>query len=221
MGVWRDFKITSPEDQTKFILPLNRLSEQIVRDQRMIVDTNVDYPNVYPATWEVTKVHRLAPNGVTRITLAEDRFDQFKDYPDYDENGNIVGFYADYYSSTIPPMPEPKPQIIKPQIHGEITWSGLKPEIKLGGSYKTFTVNFYNTKNELVDLPDGIWKLEIDDFEVPEDDYTVLNSIESTSLSSNQIKIKFANNRDYLGKIMKLSYVSSCSCELLVELKAL
>ena len=36
-----DFKIQSPEDQQKFIVPLNRDSETLFYSQRMIIDNNV------------------------------------------------------------------------------------------------------------------------------------------------------------------------------------
>ena len=131
-GLWTDYKITSIEDQQKFTVPLNDITEHLWYNQRMIIDAKV---STEPRAWEISKINRISPNGLVEVTLAQDSFDQNHDYIERDSNGNIIGMWADYYRTIV------KEEIVTDKeinYYSSITYSGVKPQIKIGGTYKKF-----------------------------------------------------------------------------------
>lgn len=201
-GVWTDYKITTIEDQQKFVVPLNRISEKLFHNQRMIIDARVE---TEPIAWIITKVKRLASNGLARITLAQDKFDQHHDYIERDEYGNIIGMWCDYFNSDIDINQEKEE--IATATHSKILYSGTKSELKVGGSYKTFTVSYFNKNNEeeINNVDIGQWEFLIDgeSFNVNELIKIIYPSV-TNKLLNNQIKIKFVGSEDYLGSILTL-----------------
>lgn len=200
---------TSIEDQQKFAVPLNRDTEKIFykdgdKNLRMIIDGKV---LTEPRIWKVTKINRISPNGIARVTLAQDMFNEHTDYIELDDNGNVIGMWADYYSSAILPIPSDKP-IITNKVYSKITFSGVKPEIKIGGNYKKYTVNFYEMENEEVPFKEGTWSFTIDG----EDVSSLVNTLQSdksTDVLENQIKVKFVGDYDYIGKVLQITYKSN------------
>lgn len=190
------------EDQQKFAVPLNRDTEHIFYNQRMIIDAPI---LTEPRTWKVSKINRLSSRGLCMCTCAQDSFDQHSDYVEIDKNGNVIGMWANYYSSNIEPKPlEPNLEdyiISKNKI--VITHAGLKPEIKIGGSYKTFNVKYLNSDDEELTLPfGGIWEYLIDDVLI---DPTLITNIDD-GMGKN--KVKFNGDLSYLGKILTIKYTS-------------
>ena len=245
-GVWADNVFTTSEDQYKFVVPLNRETEKIWYNQRIIIDNNVI---TEPRAWNVTKVNRVGNNGLALITCAQSEFDEHKDafeceyrddkyilrrdmfyIQDIPKDAEVIGIWADYYGSKIPPV-EPKiPELIPSKIYSKISYSGAKPEIKSGGSYKKITVDFFDENNSPTTLQKGDWVIEIrkngkicncDNIEdlvtVLKPDNTISNNIvigncqcqasNSTDLKENQIKIKFNRDDMYIGHTMLISYV--------------
>ena len=198
-GVWLDYLIESPEDQTKFIVPLNRDTEHLWDNIRMIIDAPV---LTEPRCWVITKINRLTANGINHVTLAQDRYDSHKDYAELDEDGNVLYWWADYYQDSVEPVsadstieiPETETKTVT-----TISYSGLKPEIKVGGSYKKFTV-------DTEDLT-GTWSFTINDESV-EDKVTVLTSADSTDVEDDQIKVKFIGDSTYIGENLVIRYES-------------
>lgn len=190
-----DFKIESPENQQKFVVPLNRDTEKIFYNQRFILDNKVLSE---PLAWRVTKINRIAHNGLCLVTLAQNKFDQHKDYIELDERGNIIAQWADYYSSV-----EPIEPVDHNSVYSKITFSGLNSEIKIGGSYKKFTVKFYDGDIETQIHP-GTWSYTIDDV-----DASSVISTSTTSVDANQIKIKFTGGDNYIGKTLRINYTST------------
>jgi len=235
-GIWTDYKVTSVEDQQKFCVPVNRDTERLFYNQRIIIDNKVI--NREPRTWQVTKVNLVDNKGVIVTTLAQTMFDEHKDYIEKDEDGNIVGMWASYYESAIEPT---KPEDEKPltSIYSTISYSGTKPEIKSGGSYKKFTVNFYNKNDELLPYSDfpGDWSFEIKgengkpcNCDNPEDLITVMipenekmvdgcQCLTSKDVEKNQIKIKFLKDDTYLHHILVVKYITNDGIESFVELE--
>lgn len=182
----------------------------------MIIDAKVE---TEPIAWLVSKIKRLS-NGLNRITLAQDKFDQFKDYVEKDESGRIIGMWADYFSQ----LPQVQTEIL-PSYYSSITFTG-KPQLKVKGGYKKVTVNFFNNKEEISHLP-GNWK-----FEIKTDPGTPTESINSTidlvhvitpentsDLTENQIKVKFLGDDSYLNSILIVSYVSDTGIKSSAEFK--
>lgn len=201
-GVWQDYKVESVEDQQKFIVPLNRETEKLYYDQRMIVDARV---LTEPRTWRITKVNRISPNGLVRITLAQDRFNHHTDYIEKDIDGNVIGFWANYYDNgDVTPI---APIIPSSKIYSIITCSGLKPDIKAGGNYKKFTVTFYN-EDEVIQYRTGHWTYTIDGVDVSSK-ITTLDSTESTDVAINQVKAKLEADDNLIGKILIVGFESN------------
>lgn len=195
--------MTSTEDQQKFIVPLNRDSEKLFYNQRMIVDAKV---LTEPKTWEITKINRLSPNGLTEITLAQDKFDQHKDYIEKDEFGNVVAMWADYFSSEMEPeVPEKK---IESTTHGVISYSGIRPQIKIGGNARIYTINYYDIYDTLIEHETGQWSFAIEGAESIDSLLSITYPTIDSSLNSNQIKLQFLGSDDYIGSILTIKNVT-------------
>lgn len=192
-GLWADYKFQSVEDQQKFAVPMTRDTETLFYNHRMIIDAKVESE---PRAWLISKVNRISPNGVCRVTLTQDTFDQHKDYIEHDEFGDITGMWADYFSSNIQPI---LVDIDTPStLTSSITCSG-KPQLKVGGSAKTLTVVFYDENGEPTDYQSGEWSYTIDDADVS-DLLTV------TNVADGKIKVKFDGDDSYINKILKVTF---------------
>lgn len=181
----------------------------------MIIDTKVESE---PRAWLVSKVNRITPNGICRVTLTQDTFDQHKDYIEKDEDGNIIGMWANYYINNVDPMPvviDEEGAIQSDSITATITCSG-KPQFKIGGSAKTFTVNYYDEDGvPVADHEIGEWSFTIDDEPVPEELLTL-------TPDGNKIKVKFLGDDLYIGKILTISNTSEDAiADLQIEIIAL
>lgn len=195
-GLWVKYRVETVEDQTQFIVPLNRLTEQIYYNKRYLIDAKVNQNEC--RAWHVSKVNRTDLPGCSLITLAQDHFDPTKDYIEKDEHGNTVALWADYYSEPVTPEeynPSPTP------VAGIISCVG-KQEIKVGGSYKKFQVDFYDEEGLPIPFKEGTWSFEIDGNEI--------NPVISTSgISANQIKAKLPNDGLWINKIMTVKYTTT------------
>lgn len=171
-----------------------------------------------PRAWQVTKVNRVSPNGIARITLAQTFFDQHRDYIEVNEQGNVIGMWADFFKDT-PEIPPDNTVPIR-ELRGEITYSGPKAQIKAGGSYKKFTVAFYDS-GEQIELPEGVWMYEI----VSPDRTDIIDASDMVNILSSDdgiVKVKFTGGDSYIGSFLKISYVAgSVAAELDVEIIAL
>ena len=108
--------------------------------------------------------------------------------------------WADYYSSdgTVP-SDEMTPE---EDIHSVIQYVG-KPNIKAGGSYKKFTVIFYDHET-VIDHKIGQWTFTIDG-----EDASSLVQTDTTDVEENQIRVRFIGSEDYMGKTLKVEYSSN------------
>lgn len=199
-GVWLDYKVETIEDVQKFILPLTRDTEHLYYNVRLILDNKV---LTEPRAWRISKINRISQGGITKVTLAQDRFDQNKDYIEFDEDGEIIGMWADYYSDG---QVEPQnPQGYNGNLHSVVSYSGTKPEIKIQGSYKKLSVKFYEEEQETT-LYDGSWSYAIRNGEIiiPIQDVTGILQVEP--VMAGQIKIKFIGDDSYIGKVLIVTY---------------
>ena len=199
-GVWRDFHFERPEDQQKMLIPLNRDTEKNFYNMRIIADAKVLSE---PRAWRITKVNRLAPNGLVLLTYAEDIFDQHNDYieTETDELGRtrVIGQWADYWKNNVEPAEPPEDE--PTWLRSSISCSGVRPFLKVGGGYKTLTVNF--TKNDEPAEPVlGYWYYTM----AGEDVSTLI--VEKPTDQDNQIKIKFAGDESYIGQMLVVTHVT-------------
>lgn len=207
-GIWRDYNFTSQENQKKLILPLNTITEKIwytnenSKNMRVLVSAFTDNP----VAWIISKVETANNLGLQMITLYQDFFDQNKDYIEKDSDGNIIGLWADYYDSNIEPTDPDTPSPAPSTTYGKITAS--TSTIKVGGSYKTLTLKLYDAdNNEITDNYSSAtfdWSYYIKGNEMDLSESGVVTLIEGSSVF-NQAKIKFADDRSYLGKILVIN----------------
>ena len=204
-GVWVDRYFNIPDNVDKAFLPLNTITENInyidenSTNQRMIISAKTKHPLV----WKLTKLENTKPLGLLQLTFSQTTFDPNNDYIEKDDNGNIIGMWADYFSSIEPADPD-TPTPTPSTTYGKITAS--TSTIKVGGSYKTLTLKLYDADdNEVTDNYSSAtfdWSCYIKGNETDDlSESGVATLIEGSSVF-NQAKIKFADDRSYLGKIL-------------------
>lgn len=214
-GEWTADKTTTVQDQSKPLLPLNRTSETLFYNQRIIIDAKVLIGD--PRTWQISKINRVTPKGIVHFTIAQTLFDKHTDYIEFDNDGNIIGMWADYFHSEITPVQEePREKDTPWKKYCRVSYSGNKPVIKVGGSYKKFFVTFYDNNEMEIPFEEGLWTFSIilnpntkDETEIDASDLiTVLSSNDSSVLEENQIKVKFLGDDTYINSILRVTYTT-------------
>ncbi len=206
-GLWTDRITTSQQNQELLFIPTNEISDTIYyvsednnNNQRLIVDIpNYSIENWTPNTWVVSKVERVNVRGRTKLTLYQKPFNSNTDYIEKDENGIITGLWANYFGGTVPTdssTPTTPPSSIAARI------SASTSTIKVGGSYKNFTVNLFNDSNENIttEYADATftWTCSIDN-----EDWTGKVTWRAGT-EYNQKKVKFPNDTSVIGKILSI-----------------
>ena len=191
-------------------------TETLFYSTRMIIDSNIYGEDSEPRAWLISKVNRISPNGICRITLTQDLFDQHRDYIERDSDGNIIGMWADYYSSNITPTPI-TPDEPPTTITSKITCSGTS-QFKIGGSAKTFTITYIDEDgNPLPDHEVGEWTFSIGGETIPSELLTL-----TFPEDVNKVKVKFLGDDTYIGKILTVTNTSAdATASLEMEIVAL
>lgn len=177
---------------------MNRDTETLWYNTRMLIDSKIYGKNSEPRAWLISKINRISPNGVCRVTLTQDTYNQHTDYIEYDESGDIIGMWADYYRSSIEPAP------IIPDEPSDITvvisCTG-KHQLKVGGSAKTLTASFIDVDGNPSEYQSGDWSFTIDG-----DDAS--NLLTLTPVSDGKVKVKFDGDDTYINKILTATFTS-------------
>lgn len=207
-GVWMDYVFETPNDVIKFYLPMNNITSKLTYNQRLIVDTKIDIASGdIPRVWYISKVSRTQPHGIGVYTAAQDVWDPNRDYIEYGVEGDpstILGMYADYYGDATPTDSEDEP-VPPVGITAEVTVSGVSKSIKIGGSSRKLTVKFYQDGTEIA-FEAGTWSYDVDGVSVAS-----LITQDTAGLDQNQVRISFADDTSYVGKILTISYTSNIS----------
>ena len=147
-------------------------------------------------------MERVNVRGRTKLTLYQKPFNSNTDYIEKDENGIITGLWADYFDSEIVPTdPDTKPTP-SPVTNILATITSSASTIKVGGSYRTLNIKLSNDSGEDVTDTFGDSKSNFDwHFEIDNEEY---KGIIRNDLSFCQMKIKFPDDYDYVGKIMTI-----------------
>ena len=146
-----------------------------------------------------------------RLTFVQEAFNDATDFVDYsatnpDGSKDVYAMYANYYESSVLPEEDTNTEIIS----NACVLSASTNTIKVGGSYKTITATFYDssgtdvTDTYLSELSVNNWKFYIDDAEIKNDE--LITVLEQTT--PNKIKVKFANDMNYLTKILEVYCVA-------------
>lgn len=164
----------------------------------MIIDSCLYNPDSEPRAWLISKINRISPDGIARVTLAQDTFDQHNDYIERDNDGNVIGMWADWFKSEITPtpiIPDVEPQH---SVTAKITCSG-KQQLKVGGSTKTLTVRFYNEEGEEVEgYSVAGWSYTMDGLPLS-NNYISITPVDGTI---NKYKCKFLGDDTFVGKVI-------------------
>lgn len=159
-GVWTDYSTTSVENQKKVWFPTNADTQTIIYNEHITISNNP----LRRTSWEVTKVIDTEPAGLTKITLAQQL--------EYDARDNLswVNVYSDEISDTQHGVEydffqhrtndkeqhSPADEFLADD--SIISFSGVKQNLKCGGSYKTYTANFYSGGKFIDAKPN--WKIK-------------------------------------------------------------
>ena len=194
-------------------MPYNNITKYFGYNHRIIISP--DMPE--PLAWRVSKVEPFASRGTILYTFKQDVYDDHHDYIEKNDDGKIIGMWADYYSETnlptdIPIQPDPS----STGNYAEITYAGVEPHIKVNGGYKAVTITYYNSNETLNDQTPGEWSYWIDDTNVSD----LIKVLETES--PNTIKVKFLGDEEYLGNVLTIKNTrDTIVAELRLEIVAL
>lgn len=205
IGQYTDRVFTRTDNQNKIWLPLNKLTEKFwyTTNEDTTMRIVVSAPTEHPLIWACTKIENIQPVGIQKLTIYQTVWSDNRDYIEKDENGHIVGMWASYFDSEIAPtdpsIPTTPPSSIT-NILATITSS--VSTIKVGGSYRTLNIKLSNNSGEDVTDTFGDSKSNFDwHFEIDDEEY---KGIIRNDLSFCQMKIKFPDDYDYVGKILTI-----------------
>jgi hypothetical protein len=166
-------------------LPTNNDTLTIGYNQRFLISDEKRFP---PICYQTSKIEDTQPLGLTKLKFTQETFNPTTD--------NYELMLADYYSSNI----TPEESNIEEAITGTatITYSGTKPTIKVGGSYKTFTPAF---SDETVTV--SKWTISDENGDIGGDtNYTV-------EYDGDKLKLKVALNYNLIGKVLIIQLIGS------------
>ena len=187
---------TSTVDGTLTIwLPTTDDSTIIGYNQRFLIS---DKRRSTPLAWEVSKIVDTHPFGLTKLKMKQVTFD-----PNHDSAELML---ANYYDTAVPPSESNV--IDNPTNIAEITYSGTKPTIKVGGSWKTFTPVF-STEDTLVDK----WLISDKNGDISGDTNYIVER------DGEKLKLKVALNYNLIGTVLLIQVIGrdGSSAELSVE----
>ena len=197
-GLWIDRYFYSLDDVANIWIPLNTItqhfgySNMIGQNQRVCIGAKTPIP----LTYKISKVNNAKPIGIIQATLDQDNFNQHLDYVERDNDGNIIGMWANYFDNIVePPVEDSIPDIPKCEL------ATANQTLRVGGSYKTITAKFSRNDIDLSDQYSSIvktWNIYVDGEDITA---TNLVTIKEDS-AANAIKVKFANERSYINKVI-------------------
>lgn len=204
------YKFTETENQKLLWLPYNENTVNLFYDQRAVISE----PREEPVCWSISKVEDMNVKGIIRLTWKQDKWNSHTDYIEKDNEGNILGMYCDYFRDNVPIEDEDYTLIPPSTIHSVITYSGIKPELKIKGTGKKFTVTFYDDDDNenKIEVLDGTWKFTVRNDEDTEDidasSLIELEDIVTDDVFTKQIKVKFLGGNEWISKNLKVWYIS-------------
>ena len=145
-GVWTDYSTTSVENQKKLWFPTNLDTNTIIYNEHITISENP----LRRTSWEITKVVDTEPSGLTKITLAQQlEYGPRDDLTWVNTTSNKLsdtehGIDYDFFQPRTNDKMQHSPIDKQLANSSMISFSGVKPSLKCGGSYKTYTANFYN-----------------------------------------------------------------------------
>lgn len=182
-GSWDGDRLTFTDNVTSVWVPTNNDTLTIGYNQRFLISDEKRFP---PICYQTSKIEDTQPLGLTKLKFTQETFNPTTD--------NYELMLADYYSSNI--TPEVPDDVVGTAT---ITYSGTKPTIKVGGSYKTFTPVF-SDETVTVDR----WTISDENGDIISDtnNYTV-------EYDGDKLRLKIALNYRLIGKVLIIQLVGS------------
>ena len=142
-----------------------------------------------PLVWTVSKIEDSTPFGLTELKFTQETYN-----PTLDNKELMI---CNYYDSSI----EPEIPNIEDELKGTatITYSGTKPTIKVGGSYKTFTPTF-SDESVVVDK----WTISDENGDISDD---IDNYI--IEYDGDKLRLKVALNYNLIGTVLIIQLIGS------------
>ena len=184
-GIWNGDRMTFVENMNTAWMPTNNDVDTMTYDQRFMIH---DGNRKIPICWSISKVETTTPIGLTKLTLSQVPFDSNHD--------NAELGICNYYDSQITPeVPDTSTEL---QQTATITYSGTKPDIKVGGSWKTFTPAF---KDESTTV--SKWTVSDENGDISGNtNYTI-------EYIGNQMKLKVAQNYNLIGTVLIIQVIGT------------
>ena len=185
-GSWSGDRFDFVDNITSAIMPTNDDTVTIGYNHRFMI---TDPRRTIPLVWTVSKIEDSTPFGLTEFKFTQETYSPTLD--------NKELMLCNYYDSEIAPE---YPDIeTESQSIATITYSGTKPTIRVGGSYKVFTPTF---SSEIVTVDKWVISDENGEIGINTDDYTV-------EYDGNLLKLKVASNYHLIGKVLTIRLVGS------------
>lgn len=177
-GSWDGDRFTFVDNITSAILPTNNDTVTIGYNHRFMI---TDPRREIPLVWTVSKIEDSTPIGITELKFTQETYS-----PTLDNKELMI---CNYYDSAI--EPEVQDIIAELKSTAAITYSGTKPTIKVGGSYKIFTPAF-SDEAATVDK----WTISDENGDIGGDDNYIIER------DGDKLKVKVALNYNLIGKVL-------------------
>ena len=187
------------DNVTSAIVPTNSDTVTISYNKRFIISDSKRYP---PIVYQVSKIEDTQPHGLTTFKFTQETFD-----PTHD---NAELGICNYFDSPIEPQPS-EPDLPIETSTATITYSGTKPTIKVGGSWKTFTPTF---SDESITVDKWVVSDENGDISYDTENYTI-------EYYDNQLKLKVAQNYSLIGKLLTIQLFGTDKSTAEVEIEVI
>lgn len=195
LGILRNGSATREVDENSYTsvvngnaiawMSTNADTQLIDHNQRFLIS---DYGRKTPLCFGVGNIVDTMPIGITKLVLSQQTFDPAHD------NADLM--LANYHQGSV----EPTEPDIEQELSGtaSITFSGTKPTVKVGGSYKTFTPVFSMEGTTVAK-----WLVSDENGDISGDaNYTI-------EYEGELLKLKVAANYYLIGKVIIVQVVGS------------
>ena len=139
------YYVQSVENQLKAVLPTNSDTNTLTYNERFIISDNP----LRRVAWEISKVENTTTFGLTKLTFTQElEFDvidnvSWINFQSNNFSDNNTGVEYDYYKARTNDNSIHSPIEALDVETSVISYTGVAPVMKTGGSYKTFTANLY------------------------------------------------------------------------------
>lgn len=196
LGVLRHGSSTREVDENAYTTVVNgngmmlmatNFDTQTIRPgQRLLISDEGRTP---PLSYSVSTITDTMPVGVTRFVISQGTFDA--------QHDNAELMLANYYDSNVEPeCCDPEEEILSTAA---ITFNGVTPTVKVGGSYKVFTASF---SDENVTVDKWLVSDENGDISADTSNYTI-------EYLDKQMKLKVAPNYALISKVLIVQVIGT------------